>query len=162
MFPGLAVLEDVGAALQNSRASGSFSLLRREAAQEGQPRWEMQDPGSPSHPALLLPAAPCHQETGSAPQQLSRAHPGVGNLAQAAHTRHWCQLSLALGEKLLAFPQRARHQHAGTQPNGTRQDPVLPSTGHFLFPKPAAQAMQQGHDSEAPFPGTHSQPAFVS
>lgn len=46
--------------LQNSQASGSSSLLRREAAQEGQLRWEMQDPSSPSHPALLLPAAPCH------------------------------------------------------------------------------------------------------
>lgn len=144
MCPGLPVLADVGAALQNSQASRSSSLLHKEEAQQGQPRWEMQDPGSPSHPALLLPAAPCHQETGSAPQELSRARPGVGNLAQAACTWHGCQLSLALGERLLAFPQRARHQHAGTQPHGTRQDTVLPCTGHFLFPKPAAPTMLQG------------------
>lgn len=42
--------------LQNSQASGSSSLLHREAAQEGQPRWEMQDPVPlPTLPSCSLP-----------------------------------------------------------------------------------------------------------
>lgn len=118
----------------------------------------MQGSGSPSRSALLLPAAPWHQETGSAPQSPSRG----GELAQAARTGPGCQLSLALGGRLLAFPQGARLQRAGTRPHGTRQEPALPCTGHCLFPAPAAPATLQGHGREATAPGSRSQPACVS
>lgn len=66
------------------------SRRHREAAREGQLRWEVQETRSPSHPALLLPAGPRLPATGSwalCPRELIRSWDPLGALQRPRSSR---------------------------------------------------------------------------
>lgn len=98
------------------------------------------------------------------PEGLHRAHPGARRSPQLAHAWHRCQTSPAVQRKA---PGISSKETDGCMLGHSHMPTALPAPGRIWSspaqvtscsqageqPKLAAQAMQQGCDGEATFPG---------
>lgn len=143
--------------LQNSQASGVLPFSTEKQLRKGSRggRCRTQFPFPP------CPPAPCHRNrlcTPGAQQSPSRG----GEFGTGFPHLAWVPAEPGFGRKAAGISSESQTcWDTATWQQAVAQAPLLPCTGRFLFPKPAAPALLQRHNTEATPPASPSQPAFV-